>query len=96
MTATSVTSQILTRIGAREARLRLEHAPLYPGVPAGEWQHAAVLADRVLAGRLLRGACSALQGRVLVEEHFDFRGGDTGRRGEREGFRPRRGGALAP
>jgi len=96
MTATSVTSQILSRIGMREARLQPEHAHLYPGVPAGEWQHAAVLADRVLAGRLLRGACSALQGRVLVEEHFDFRGGDTGRRGEREGFRPRRGGALAP
>jgi hypothetical protein len=95
MTATSVTSQILARIGAREARLQPEHAPLYPGVPAGEWQPAAVLADRVLAGRLLRGACSAVQGRVLVDEYFEFRGGETGRRGEREGLRPRRGGALA-
>jgi hypothetical protein len=90
MTATSIASQILARIGAREARLQPEYAPLYPGVPVGEWLHAAVLVDRILAGRLLRGACSALQGRVLVEEHFEFRGGDTGRRGEREGFRPRR------
>ena len=95
MTATSVTSQILARIGAREARLQPEYASLYPGVTAGEWLHAAILADRILAGRLLRGASSAIQGRVLVEEHFEFRGGDTGRRGEREGFRPRRSGALA-
>jgi len=94
MTATSFTSPITARIGAREARLLPEHAYLYPGVPAGEWLCAATLADRILAGRLLRGACSAIQGRVLVEEHFEFRGGDTGRRGEREGFRPRRGGAL--
>ena len=94
MTATSVTSPITARIGAREARLLPEHAYLYPGVPAGEWLGAAVLADRILAGRLLRGACSAIQGRVLVEEHFEFRGGDTGRRGEREGYRPRRGAAL--
>jgi len=90
MTATSVTSQMLVRIGAREARLRPEHALLYPEIPAGEWQPAALLADRVLVGRVLRGASSALHGRALVEEHFEFRGGDTGRRGEREGYRPRR------
>lgn len=90
MTAASVTSQMLVRIGAREARLRPEHASHYPGIPAGEWQPAAVLADRVLAGRLLRGASSALHGRLLVEEHFEFRGGDAGRQGEREAYRPRR------
>jgi hypothetical protein len=94
MTATSVTSRIIARTRAREARLLPEHAHLYPGVPAGEWLGAAVLADRILAARLLRGACSAIQGRVLVEEHFEFRGGDTGVRGEREGFRPRRGAGL--
>ena len=90
MTATTVIFEMLVRIGAREASLLPEHAPLYPGIPAGEWLPAAVLADRVLAGRLLRGACSALHGRALVEEHFEFRGGDAGRRGEREGYRPRR------
>jgi len=78
-------------VGAREARLRPEHAALYPGIPPGEWLRAAPLADRVLAGRLLRGASSALQGRVLIEEHFEFRGGDAARQGEREGYRPRRG-----
>jgi hypothetical protein len=91
MRATSETSQVAMQIGSREARLRLEHAALYPGIPGGEWLSAALLADRVLAGRLLRGASSALQGRVLVEEHFEFRGGDAARQGEREGYRPRRG-----
>jgi hypothetical protein len=91
MKATSESSLVPMQISAREARLRPEHAPLYPGIPLGEWLPAAPLADRVLAGRLLRGASSALQGRVLVEEHFEFRGGDPARQGEREGYRPRRG-----
>lgn len=90
MTATDVTSEMLVRTAAREARLRPECAPLYPGIPPGEWLSAAVLADRVLAGRLLRRACKALQGRMLVEEHFEFRGGDSDRHGERGGYRPRR------
>ncbi len=90
MTATSITSQVGAPPGVREARLQPQYAPFYPGVPAGEWQPAATLADRVLAGRLLRGASSALQGRVLTDEHFEFRGGDMGRRGERVGFRRRR------
>ena len=41
-----------TRVGAvahREARLRSEFAALYPGLRAGEWAPAAVVADRVLA-----------------------------------------------
>lgn len=90
MTATSVTSPTLAKVGVREARLHPEFAQLYPGIPQGEWLCAAVLADRVLAGWLLRGASSALWGRVLVEEHFEFRGGETGHRGERDGCRPRR------
>ncbi len=76
MTATTISVQGLSRLAGREARLQPEYASLYPGVPSGEWYSAAVLADRVLAGRLLRGASSALQGRALVEEHFEFRGGE--------------------
>ena len=91
MSPTSETSPAPMQTGAREAKLRPEHAELYPGIPPGEWMSAAPLADRVLAGRLLRGASSALHGRVLVDEHFEFRGGDSARQGEREGFRPRRG-----
>jgi hypothetical protein len=73
----------------REARLRLEYAELYPGLRPGEWEAAAVLADRLLADSLLRGAGTALRGRVLQEAHFEFRGGAS-RGGERDGMRLRR------
>lgn len=59
----------------REARLRPEHAEHYPGVTVGRWECAATLADRVLAGRLLRGRPLVLGQRVLLEGHFEFRGG---------------------
>jgi hypothetical protein len=73
----------------REARLRAECRGLYPELTAGQWEAAAVLADRLLAESLLRGSHSALRGRVLRDDHFDFRGG-AARGGEREGMRPRR------
>ena len=72
----------------REARLRPGNAGLYPGIPPGEWRTAAILADQVLAGLLLRGVDAALRGRVLLEAHFEFRGGST-TGGEREGLRQR-------
>jgi hypothetical protein len=71
-------------IGRREARLRPEHATRYPGIPAGVWESASVLCDRVLAGGLLRGAPVDWRERVLPTEHFEFRGGGP------EGQRPRR------
>lgn len=74
----------------REARLRPEEAHRYPWILAGEWHPAAALADRVLAGHLLRGRAVAIWGRVLPESHFEFRGGEA-RGGERAGARPRRG-----
>ena len=58
----------------REACLRPEHATRYPGLAAGQWESAATLADRVLAGALLRQD-TTLRGRVLLDEHFEFRGG---------------------
>lgn len=70
----------------REARLRPEWAELYPALSAGEWESAAVLADRLMADSLLRGTGMALQGRVLSDAHFDFRGG-AARGGERAGVR---------
>jgi hypothetical protein len=78
----------------REARLRAEYMELYPGLRAGEWEAAAVLADRLLADCLLRGSNSALRGRVLLDAHFEFRGGGS-RGGEREGMRVRREGLLS-
>ena len=73
----------------REARLRPEHAHRYPDVRPERWEAAATVADRVLAGRLLRGSLIAMHSRVLPDEHFEFRGG-TARGGERQGSRPRR------
>jgi hypothetical protein len=34
-----------------------------------------VLVDRIVAPRLLRGGQLGIQGRVLSDEHFEFRGG---------------------
>ena len=75
----------LSPLGRREARLRPEHAARYPGVRAGVWEPAAVLCDRVLAGRLLRGSPRGWSERVLPPEHFEFRGeGPQGERPRRE------------
>ena len=73
----------------REARVRPEHAHRYPGIRPERWESAATVADRVLAGWLLRGNDIAIRGRVLLEAHFEFRGGSE-RGGEREGARPQR------
>ena len=73
----------------REARLSLHAAHRYPWIQPGEWQPAAILADRVLAGHLLRGVHDVASRRVLPEAHFEFRGG-TSRGHERSAGRPRR------
>jgi hypothetical protein len=77
------------RAQTRQARLRQEYAPLYPGLRPGEWMAAAIIADRLLADSLLRGSGTAIRGRVLQEAHFEFQGG-TSRGGERDGMRLRR------
>lgn len=62
------------RADVRQALLKSGSAYLYPGIPAGEWQPATVMADMVLA---LRSAPRGGQGgreRVLDERHFEFRG----------------------
>ena len=76
-----------TRI--REARLLPQHAHRYPGLSPDRWEPAATLADRVLAGWLLRGTTLTLRGRTLTEAHFEFRGG-VARAGGGAGGRPRR------
>jgi len=64
----------------REARLRLECARLYPGVEAGVWEAAGVLADKVLACRLLLPSGGfILRDRALSGDHFEFRGGSAPR-----------------
>lgn len=65
----------------REARLRPEFAPLYPGFEPGVWQDAATLAEQMLTEHLLRPSPDyMLSERVLAKEHFEFRGGDRSNR----------------
>ena len=64
---------------AREARLRPEFAPLYPGLEPGAWADAAALAEQMLTDHLLPPSPGyGLSERVLVKEHFEFRGGNAG------------------
>ncbi len=80
-TAAPSSTSIATR---REACLRPEYAQLYPGVLPAVWEVAAVVVDRIIAARLLGRGSMAVQGRVLSDEHFEFRSGTEG------GVRPRR------
>jgi hypothetical protein len=63
------------RADVRQALLKLGSAHLYPGIPPGEWQPAAVMADMVHAIRpgSRRGAAGS-RDRLLDERHFEFRG----------------------
>ena len=63
------------RADVRQALLKSGSGHLYPGIPPGEWQPAAVMVDMVLALRT-NGAPGASPGRdrVLDERHFEFRG----------------------
>ena len=71
----AATAGTLPWTSRREALLRPEHAAMYPGVRAGVWEPAAVLVDRIVAARLLRGGQLEIRERVLSGEHFEFRGG---------------------
>ena len=63
------------RADVRQALLRWAYGHLYPGIPPGEWQPAAVMVDLVLS---VRPGARSLTGvdreRALDERHFQFRG----------------------
>ncbi len=59
----------------REARLRPEWAALYPGLEADVWMVAAQLVPLVLRHRLQNHPTWEFARRILVDEHFEFRGG---------------------
>jgi hypothetical protein len=64
-----------SRADVRQALLKSGCAHLYPGIPPGEWQPAAVMVDMVLAVRPpSRNHASQGRDRVLDERHFEFRG----------------------
>lgn len=61
----------------REARLRQEYGKLYPGLTPGTWLPAREVAEHIVdIVRRERGRLG-LHGRLISDEHFDFRGGDT-------------------
>ena len=62
-------------MAVREARLRPEWAGLYPGLPIGRWIVAARLVPLVLRHRLQDQQTWEFARRILVDEHFEFRGG---------------------
>jgi hypothetical protein len=68
---------------SREARVRSGFGHLYPELRFG-WE-AAEEAARRLADRIVsrQGYAALLKGRVLSEEHFEFRGGSSLRPGGR-------------
>ena len=62
-------------MAVREARLRPEWAALYPGLEPGIWMVAAQLVPLVLRHRLQDQPTWEFTRRILVDEHFEFRGG---------------------
>jgi hypothetical protein len=63
------------RADVRQALLKSGSAHLYPGIPPGEWQPAAVMADMVVALRIgTRHRSPQARDRVLDQRHFEFRG----------------------
>ena len=61
----------------REARLRSEYVGLYPGLNAEVWLPAREVAEHIIAVVRHEGGRLGTYGRLLAEEHFEFRGGDT-------------------
>jgi len=59
----------------RRARLRPEYAQLYPGIAPGIWLSARVVARAVRRELMNLKLNEVSRGRVLPDEHFDFRGG---------------------
>ena len=57
----------------RQARLKPQFASLYPGVVAGEWVPAWLLAEQLLARAERQGL--GRRERVCVSSHIEFRGG---------------------
>jgi hypothetical protein len=62
-------------MAVREARLRAEWAHLYPGLEAGVWMVAAQLVPLVLRYRLQEQTTWEFTQRILLDDHFEFRGG---------------------
>jgi hypothetical protein len=65
----------MVAMAVREARLRPEWADLYPGVRPEIWHVAAELVPQVLRHRLQSQGTWEFTRRILMDDHFEFRGG---------------------
>jgi len=63
------------QMAVREARLLPQWSHLYPGLEPGVWVVAAQLVPLVLRHRLQGQPTWEFTRRILVDEHFEFRGG---------------------
>lgn len=63
---------------SREARLMAKYIEFYPGLPAGVWLPAGEVAEHIVAVVRREGGRLGLHGRVMADEHFEFRGGAPG------------------
>lgn len=59
----------------REARLRAEASALYPKLVPERWVLASDLVPVALRERERNGSPWSGEGRALIEDHFEFRGG---------------------
>ena len=67
--------------------MRVEYSHLYPALKAGEWEPAALMAEKLIAwllGKKKHGYVNT--DRVLPPEHFEFRGGEVAARTEPEPY----------
>lgn len=62
-------------MGIREARLRREWAEFYPGLEPDVWYPAAQLVPLVLRHRIRNQGTWEFTRRILIDGHFEFRGG---------------------
>jgi hypothetical protein len=73
----------------REAQVKHQFAHLYPTLTPGQWYTAAAVDGLIRGTRIVtEGDHVAFAGRILDEDHFEFRGGGP-RRGSWIGLRTR-------
>ena len=63
----------------RQARLRTPFGSCYPQIATGKWHHALWVREMALSQLRKGGPQWQTEGRVLSDEHFDFRGGELPR-----------------
>ena len=82
----------------REARLREQYVKLYPGLRPGVWLPAAEVAEHIVDMVRHERGRTGVHGRLVADDHFDFRGGEElaaarGARNERREDRAERAGS---